>query len=158
MGRILQLLIISLLLPLFGLVRLVPLVFRMLAWLTYVFFLTGSRFCGVRLNPGLAFVLSGLLWSGLALLLLPWLVLVMSSSRALLVLSIAGGLWGLGIGTQVGLHFQLDAMRQPDLDSKRQFGLPHHLFGGSRPQGREKSVDELLREGIILGETGEDER
>jgi hypothetical protein len=139
-------------LPLLVLMQLVPALFHVLVWLTYVLFLTGTRLAGRPLDVGPVILLSGVVWGGLALLGTPWLALLMPVSGALLVLGISGAVWGLCIGGQVAWRWQIDRLRMPDLDPYRQYGLPPHLFGTGRRR-RQRNMEKMMREGIILGET-----
>lgn len=156
MWRAMQLLVMLALVPLMVLMQLVPALFQLFVWGTYIVFLAGGRLLGRPLDAGPIILLSGLLWGGLAMLGLPWLAIVLAPNIALLVLGITGVIWGLCIGGQVAWRGQVDRLRMPDLDPYRQFGLPGHLFG--HPQPKARALDEMMADGIILGETEENVR
>jgi len=158
MWRVMQLLVTLALVPLMVLMQLVPALFQIFVWVTYMVFLTGGRLLARPLDAGPIVLLSGLLWGALALLALPWLSIVLVPNIALLVLGAIGVIWGLCIGGQVAWRWQVDRLRVPDLDPYRQFGLPAHLFGHPQLHPKTRSLDEMMADGIILGETEEDIR
>lgn len=151
-----QVLVRLLMAPLVVLVYLVPALFYIFVSLSYFGFRLAVQLTGYPLPTGLLVLLSGLLWSGAALLFLPWLQILLPPGTALLVLAGAGGVWGLCIGGQVAQEWEVMRLRQPNLDPGRQFGLPASLFGRPSHRRRASTLDELLQEGTILGQT-EDE-
>ena len=156
MRWLVQLTVTLVLMPLMVLLQLVPALFYLFVWLSHVGFQLAVQLTGYPLPTGLLVLLSGLLWSGAALLFLPWLQLLLPPGTALLMLAGAGGVWGLCIGGQVAQEWEVMRLRQPNLDPGRQFGLPASLFGRPSHRRRASTLDELLQEGTILGQT-EDE-
>ena len=135
------------------LVVLVPALFQVFVWLTLPLFTLVTQMTGWQPARGALIVLASLGWAGASLGLLPWLGVLLPTSVAWICLLIVGGSWGLCVGYQAALRWEADHLRLPNPDP-RQFGLPGHFFSGT-DAGKCKSerLDELLREGIILGET-----
>lgn len=134
------------------LIHVVPALFQIFVWLTLPLFTLVTQLTRWQPTRGALIMLATLGWAGAALGLLPWLDVLLPLQVAWITLLTIGGLWGLCVGYQAALRWEADHLRLPNTDP-RQFGLPGHFFGGT-DTGKRKSerLDELLRDGIILGE------
>ena len=142
--------------PFLILTHLVPALFQVCIWLTLPAFTFIVQLAGRQLARGALIVLSSLLWGGGTLVFMPILDWLLPSLVAGLILFGVGGMWGLSVGYQAALRWELDQLRLPDTDPGRQFSLPPHWFGSTATSQDPRTMDELVNDGIILGQT-EDE-
>lgn len=155
-----QLLLLTLL-PLLILRQLLPALFQVAVWLTRTLFALLFSLTGWRPAQGPLILLGGALWAGVTLLWWPWVGWLLPAATTFWLLAGVGGLWGLCVGHQAGLLWQAELLRLPDADPQRLFELPSHFFrrepGSPRGAPPAHDLDELLRQGIILGQRGDEE-
>jgi hypothetical protein len=135
--------------------HLVPALFQVFVWLTRFAFALLFRVTGWSIALGGMVILSGVTYAVIALLMVPLVQIVIPAGMAFVLLGTSGGVWGLCVGHQAGLLWQAEQLRRPDTNTQRLFGLPTSFFH-SAPQSRgEQSAENVVHDGIILGQTGE---
>lgn len=146
-----------------GLSLLIPALFTATVWLTGALLLMGSRMLGRTMHEGWVLVLTTILWSVLFLLialpLLPTLIWFgVTAEVAMLTSGLLGGGWGLCVGYRLATMQQLMLWRTPDPDPARLFDQPTHFYRREETSQRERTVEDLFAEGIVLGERVDQER
>ena len=136
-------------------VQMVPAVFHLCIFIERFIFMAAAQVSNRLLNIGLLTLISGLVWAAAAAILgTPFLSPYFGSGVTVWLL-LAGGLWGLIIGHQAALLEYAHQIRRP--------GAIRRELPGSLPPSSvsaytsEKSLEELLLEGTILGETSSDD-
>lgn len=151
-----QLLLLTLL-PLLILRQLLPALFQVAILLTRTLFALLFSLTGYGLAHGALILLAGALWAGGALLLWPLVGWLLPTATTFWLLTGVGGLWGLCVGHQAGLLWQADLLRRPDADPQRLFDLPASFFRREPDPPPAYDLDDLLRQGIILGQRSDGE-
>lgn len=157
--RATSVLVFGLLFALFG--HLIPALFWVAAWGTRSLFETIFRVIHIWPDRGIVIVLSAILWAGAAMLFLPVLMIILPLQTALIVLGCIGGVWGLCTGYQATAMWLIADLRTPNADVEQMFNMPRNFYGRQETQRQDEPTqpEDLLREGIILGESAvEDEQ
>ena len=157
MLMLLQLFVFFIMLPFVVLMHLVPALFQVFVWLTRYGFELLVWLVRRPVAHGALVLISGLLWAGIALLLVPLLRWVVSVETAVWLSLAIGAIWGFCVGQQAALLWQVAQWRNPMHSPGRTFGLPDEFFEPEASNARPRSMEDLWRDGIILGQTSRKE-
>ena len=135
--------------------HLIPALFQVFVWLTRFAFVLVFRITGRPMAFGGLVLLSGVIYSAMTLLLIPFALIVMPVGIAFAILCTAGGIWGLCVGYQAALLWQAELLRLPDTNTQRLFGIPDSFFRSPSSPSRGRTEENVFQDGIVLGETGE---
>ena len=134
----------------------IPAVFHLCIFIERFIFMIVSQMTRRLLSVGMLTGISALVWAVAAALVgTPFLSRYFGQGITLW-LFLAGGMWGLVIGYQAALLEYAHQLRRPGVITEQRPGvLPSSSVHSTQTGG--KSLDELLREGVILGEVSDSE-